>query len=57
MPAAAASLTLRINPHYTSILSLYVVLLLLDAPAGVALRLRRPVPVLVGASFSLYVAG
>ncbi len=56
LPATVATLTLQINPHYTSILSLYVVLLLLTTGAVVALE-RRRVPVLVGASVALYIAG
>ena len=56
MSAVVATLTLQINPHYTSILSLYVVLLLLTTGAVVALQ-RRRVPVLIGASLALYVAG
>jgi len=56
VPAVVATLTLQVNPRYTSILSLYVVLLLLTTGAVVALQ-RRRVPVLVGASLALYVAG
>jgi len=55
-PAVIATLTLQINPYTTSILSLYVVLLLLTTGAVVALQ-RRRVPVLIGASVALYVAG
>jgi len=56
MSAVVATLTLQINPHYTSILSLYVVLLLLTTGA-VGAPQRRRAPVLIGASLALYVAG
>ncbi len=54
--AVIATLTLQVNPRYTSILSLFVVLLLLTTGAVAALQ-RRRVPVLIGASVALYVAG
>ena len=56
LPAAIATLTLQVNPHYTSILSLYVVLLLLAmlAIAGLAHRLT---PLVVVGSLALYGAG
>lgn len=56
MAALLAALTLRINPFYTSILSLYVVLLALTIAAVFALAVRRPVFVLAG-SVALYAAG
>jgi hypothetical protein len=56
LPAALASLSLRFSPHFTSILSLYVVLLLLALVAVVGLRFRRPSLVITG-SVLLYVAG
>jgi hypothetical protein len=55
LPAAFASLTLRFTPYYTSVLSLYVVLLLIAFLAVIGLRLRRPVLVLAG-SVLLYAA-
>jgi len=54
--AVIATLTLQVNPRATSILSLFVVLLLLTTGAVAALQ-RRRVPVLIGASLALYVAG
>ena len=56
LPAAFATLTLRYSPHYTSILSLYVVLLLLSVAAVAALAFRRPWIVAAG-SVLLYAAG
>ena len=56
MSAVIATLTLQVNPRATSILSLFVVLLLLTTGAVAALQ-RRRVPVLIGASLALYVAG
>lgn len=56
LPAAIATVTLRVNPHYTSILSLYVVLLLL-AMAAVAALAHRLTPLVVAASLGLYAAG
>ncbi len=56
LPAAVATLSLQVNPHYTSILSLYVVLLLLAMVAVAALSLRQPAPVVAG-SLVLYAAG
>ncbi len=56
LPAAFAALSLRLNPHLTSILSLYVVLLLLAVPAVAALSRWRPWLVIAG-SVVLYVAG
>jgi len=56
LPLVVAALTLKLNPHYTSILSLYVVLLLLSIGAVAALA-RHQVQVVVGCSFVLYVAG
>ncbi|MET0965920.1 MAG: OpgC domain-containing protein [Nakamurella sp.] len=49
-------LTMQLNPHYTSILSLYVVLLLLSAAAVVALA-HRAAWIVVAGSFGLYIAG
>jgi hypothetical protein len=56
LPLAVDALTLRINPHYTSILALYVVLLLLSIVVVSALAHRR-VKAVVGGSFALYIAG
>ena len=56
LPAAIATLTLQVNPHYTSILSLYVVLLLL-AMAAVAALTHRLTPLVVAGSLALYGAG
>lgn len=56
LPAAVATLSLQVNPHYTSILSLYVVLLLMAMVVVAALSLRQPAPV-VAASLVLYGAG
>ena len=56
LPAAIATLTLQVNPHYTSILSLYVVLLLL-AMAVVAALTHRLTPLVVAGSLALYGAG
>ncbi|MET0965252.1 MAG: OpgC domain-containing protein [Nakamurella sp.] len=56
LPLAVDALTLRINPHYTSILSLYVVLLLLSIVAVSALAHHQPQAVVAG-SFALYIAG
>ena len=56
LPAAIATLTLQVNPHYTSILSLYVVLLLL-AMAAVAGLAHRLTPLVVIGSLTLYGAG
>ncbi len=55
-PAAIATLSLRVNPHYTSILSLYVVLLLL-AMAAVAALSHRLTPLVIAGSLALYGAG
>jgi hypothetical protein len=56
LPAAFASLSLRFSPHDTSILSLYVVLLLLAVAAVAGLSRWGPWVVLAG-SVLLYVAG
>ncbi|HEY4991119.1 MAG TPA: OpgC domain-containing protein [Nakamurella sp.] len=56
LSAAVATLTLQVNPYYTSILSLYVVLLLLAIGAVAGLARRRPGTVVAG-SLALYVAG
>ncbi len=56
VPAAFATLSLQVNPQYTSILSLYVVLLLLAMVAVAALSRRQPAPVVAG-SLALYAAG
>ena len=56
LPAALASLSLRFSPHFTSILSLYVVLLLLAVAAVVGLRFRRR-PGGRRGSVLLYIAG
>ncbi len=56
VPAALATLGLQVNPYYTSILSLYVVLLLMAIPAVLALSLRAPAAV-AAASLALYGAG
>ncbi len=56
VPAALATLGLQVNPYYTSILSLYVLLLLLAIPAVLAVSFRAPAPV-AAASLALYVAG
>lgn len=53
---AVSALTLQLNPHYTSILSLYVLMLLIGAAAVAALANRR-VGVVVAGSLGLYVAG
>ena len=53
---AVDALTLRINPHYTSILSLYVVLLLLSIVVVSALA-HRQVQAVVAGSLALYIAG
>ena len=55
-PAALATLTLRINPSYASILSLYVVLLLGALLCTFLLR-RGLWPVVLGLCGALYVAG
>ena len=55
LPAVLASLSLRFSPHFTSILSLYVVLLLLAVPAVAGLSRWQPWVVLAGSVF-LYVA-
>ena len=56
LPATIATLGLQVNPHYTSILSLYVVLLLLGMAAVAALA-HRQVPLVVIGSLALYGAG
>ena len=56
LPVAVAALMLQLNPHYTSILSLYVVLLLLSIGVVAALACRQ-VQVVFACSFALYVAG
>ncbi|GAA2018719.1 OpgC domain-containing protein [Nakamurella flavida] len=55
-PALLSTLTLRINPAYASILSLYVVLLL-GALLGTALLRRGLWPVVLGLSAVLYAVG
>ena len=56
LPLAISALTLQLNPHYTSILSLYVVMLLLSVGAVAALA-RQRAWLVVGGSLVLYVAG
>ncbi len=56
LPATLATLTLQVNPYYTSILSLYVMLLLLAVGAVGALARWGPIPVFIG-GFALYLAG
>lgn len=56
LPAALASMSLRYSPHFVSIMSLYVVLLLLAIPAVAWLALRRTWAVAAG-SVALYIAG
>ena len=48
VPGALAALSLRLSPHYTSILSLYVVLLLLAVPAVLGLARFRTLAVAAG---------
>lgn len=55
-PAAIATLSLQVNPPYTSILSLYVVLLLLAMAAVTALS-HRLTPLVLAGSLALYGAG